>query len=76
MFSDALKQRKKLVGKRKKKTKSENEIKDEKYVIEGESVEDYFDDVPPFDENSSFYQMNLSRPLMKVNFLRFNGSTT
>lgn len=76
MFSDALKQRKKLVGKRKKKTKSENEIKDEKCVIEGENVEDYFDDAPPFDENSSFYQMNLSRPLMKVNFLRFNEGAT
>lgn len=27
---------------------------------------EFFEDAPPFDENASFYQMNLSRPLLKV----------
>lgn len=62
---DSVKERDKLVGKRKKKRKVE-EIKEEKCLIEGEDVQEFFDDSPPFDENSSFHQMNLSRPLMKV----------
>lgn len=31
-----------------------------------EKQEDFFEDAPPFDLNASFYQMNLSRPLLKV----------
>ncbi|GLH04796.1 Probable ATP-dependent RNA helicase Dbp45A [Gryllus bimaculatus] len=34
--------------------------------VEGEENVDFFEDAPPYDENSSFYQMNLSRPLMKA----------
>ncbi|KAG8229852.1 hypothetical protein J437_LFUL009127 [Ladona fulva] len=48
-----------------------------KRKLEGKDVEDkddkdpaesneFFDDAPPFDENASFYEMNLSRPLMKA----------
>ncbi|XKL59284.1 hypothetical protein PGB90_000300 [Kerria lacca] len=65
MVKDSVKERDKLVGKRKKKRKVE-EIKEEKCLIEGEDVQEFFDDSPPFDENSSFHQMNLSRPLMKA----------
>lgn len=56
------------MGKRKKKKKLDEEVKEEKLIVEGENVEDFFEDAPPFDENSSFYQMNLSRPLMKVKY--------
>lgn len=31
-----------------------------------ENTEEFFEDSPPFDLNASFYQMNLSRPLLKV----------
>lgn len=42
-----------------------NDVKAERScAVEG--VEEFFEDAPLFDENSSFYQMNLSRPLMKV----------
>lgn len=27
---------------------------------------DYFEEAPPYDENASFYIMNLSRPLLKA----------
>lgn len=30
------------------------------------SKEEFFEDAPPFDDNASFYQMNLSRPLLKA----------
>jgi hypothetical protein len=36
---------------------------------QNEKAEDFFEDAPPFDLNASFYQMNLSRPLLKVNVL-------
>lgn len=32
-----------------------------------ETLDDFFEDAPPLDLNASFYQMNLSRPLLKVN---------
>lgn len=67
IISDGLKEREKLVGKRKKKRKKdEDNNENEKCTIEGEDAEEFFDDAPPHDENSSFQQMNLSRPLMKV----------
>ena len=53
------------MGKRKKKRCQEEKI-EEHCIVENEKVEGYFEDAPPYDENSSFYQMNLSRPLMKV----------
>lgn len=31
-----------------------------------ETLDDFFEDAPPLDLNASFYQMNLSRPLLKV----------
>lgn len=33
---------------------------------EPEAEDDFFEDAPPFDENTTFNQMNLSRPLLKV----------
>lgn len=27
---------------------------------------DYYEDAPPYDQNASFYVMNLSRPLLKA----------
>lgn len=35
-------------------------------VEKEESEDDYFDDAPAYDENASFYTMNLSRPLLKA----------
>lgn len=62
-----MKEREKLVGKRKRKRKKDDDpTEEDKCTIEGEDADDFFDDAPPFDENSSFQQMNLSRPLMKV----------
>lgn len=63
IFSDKLKERERRVGKKNKNKKVED-VKQEACTVEDE--EEYFEDAPPFDENSSFYQMNLSRPLMKV----------
>ncbi|XP_054276590.1 probable ATP-dependent RNA helicase DDX27 [Macrosteles quadrilineatus] len=57
---DDIKLKEKKIGKKKlKKMKlMENDDKSEKQ-------EDFFEDAPPFDLNASFYQMNLSRPLLK-----------
>lgn len=52
-----------MVGKRNKKKKEVEECKNE---ITVEDAEEFFEDAPPFEENSSFYQMNISRPLMKA----------
>lgn len=41
---------------RKKQNTGDNEVQES----------EFFEDAPPFDENASFYQMNLSRPLLKV----------
>lgn len=30
--------------------------------------DDFFEDAPPFDENTTFNQMNISRPLLKASF--------
>ncbi len=68
--ADAIKERERRLGKRKRKKQLET-VKDteEKCVIEAE--DDFFEDAPPCDESSSFQQMNLSRPLMKVRFRRY-----
>jgi hypothetical protein len=50
-FSDNIKVKEKMRSKRNKKKDQQTE---------------FFEDAPPFDENASFYQMNLSRPLLKV----------
>jgi len=60
---DGIKDRQKLVGKRNKKKK---EVEENKNQITVEDEEEFFEDAPPFEENSSFYQMNISRPLMKA----------
>lgn len=39
---------------------------EEKCFIQDESAENFFEDSPPSKEKNSFYEMNLSRPLMKV----------
>ncbi|XP_071447864.1 probable ATP-dependent RNA helicase DDX27 [Hetaerina americana] len=57
----ALKNSRRLAKKEQSKGIEEKEEEDE----EIESNE-YFDDAPPFDENASFYEMNLSRPLLKA----------
>jgi hypothetical protein len=58
MFSDNIKVKEKVRSKRnKKKQKMENNE---------DHQSEFFEDVPPFDESASFYQMNLSRPLLKV----------
>jgi hypothetical protein len=57
-FSDNIKVKEKVRSKRNKKKQQMDNNKD------GQS--DFFEDAPPFDENASFYQMNLSRPLLKV----------
>lgn len=58
-FLDNIKNKEKHIGKRKKK-----KMKTEQN--NNENAEDFFEDSPPFDLNASFYQMNLSRPLLKV----------
>ncbi|XP_065211902.1 probable ATP-dependent RNA helicase DDX27 [Planococcus citri] len=63
MKKDKLKERERRVGKRNKNKKVDN-TKQETLTVE--DADEFFDDAPPFDENSSFYQMNLSRPLMKA----------
>ncbi|XP_049789458.1 probable ATP-dependent RNA helicase DDX27 [Schistocerca nitens] len=50
---------KKLKGK--KKMKQEPDIE-----VDEEAEKEFFEDAPPFEENASFYQMNLSRPLLKA----------
>lgn len=63
LFTDGIKDRQKLVGKRNKKKKETEENKNE---ITVEDEEEFFEDAPPYEENASFYQMNISRPLMKA----------
>jgi len=46
---------------RSKRNKKKQEVGDN-----GDQESQFFEDAPPFDENASFYQMNLSRPLLKV----------
>ncbi|XP_025425066.1 probable ATP-dependent RNA helicase DDX27 [Sipha flava] len=60
---DGIKDRQKLVGKKNKKKK---EIEENKNDITIEDSEEFFEDAPPFEENATFYQMNISRPLMKA----------
>lgn len=58
---DNIKTKEKLIGKKKKKKMKLLE------KTSGETLDDFFEDAPPLDLNASFYQMNLSRPLLKVN---------
>ncbi|GFG36717.1 hypothetical protein Cfor_00875, partial [Coptotermes formosanus] len=55
---DNIKVKEKVRSKRakKKQTTGDNEVQEL----------EFFEDAPPFDENASFYQMNLSRPLLKA----------
>uniref|UniRef100_A0A1B6CUR1 RNA helicase n=2 Tax=Clastoptera arizonana TaxID=38151 RepID=A0A1B6CUR1_9HEMI len=49
------------------KEKSVSKKKKKRIKLEDvELAQDFFEDAPPFDENASFYQMNLSRPLLKA----------
>lgn len=57
-FSDNIKVKEKMISKRNKKKKKVGDTE--------EQESEFFEDAPPFDENASFYQMNLSRPLLKV----------
>ncbi|KAJ1519662.1 hypothetical protein ONE63_004928 [Megalurothrips usitatus] len=59
--SDRAKRRAEL---RKRKGKGGQVLKVE--AEEPDSEDDFFDDAPPFDENTTFTQMNLSRPLLKA----------
>lgn len=59
---DNIKTKEKLIGKKKKKKMKLLE------KTPDETLDDFFEDAPPLDLNASFYQMNLSRPLLKVNF--------
>ncbi|CAG4939021.1 unnamed protein product [Colias eurytheme] len=61
---DEIKTKEKKLG---KKQKLKQELKEEE--SQGATVEydgDFFEDPPPYDENASFYMMNLSRPLLKA----------
>jgi hypothetical protein len=42
------------------------ELEDEEAGAKIECDSDFFEEPPPYDENASFYMMNLSRPLMKA----------
>jgi hypothetical protein len=57
-FSDNIKVKEKVRSKRNKKKQKMDNNEDQQ--------SEFFEDAPPFDENASFYQMNLSRPLLKV----------
>ncbi|XP_045505039.1 probable ATP-dependent RNA helicase DDX27 isoform X2 [Colias croceus] len=61
---DEIKTKEKKLG---KKQKLKQELKEEE--SQGATVQydgDFFEDPPPYDENASFYMMNLSRPLLKA----------
>ncbi|XP_038218422.1 probable ATP-dependent RNA helicase DDX27 [Zerene cesonia] len=61
---DEIKTKEKKLG---KKQKLKQELKEDE--SQGATVEydgDFFEDPPPYDENASFYMMNLSRPLLKA----------
>nr|XP_037873905.1 probable ATP-dependent RNA helicase DDX27 isoform X2 [Bombyx mori] len=49
-----------------KKKKLEQELKEGEEGTKIEYDSDFFEEPPPYDENASFYNMNLSRPLMKA----------
>lgn len=68
MKTDAVKVREKQTGKRKKKRKETvtTDNGNDHVHVEAEDSVEFFEDAPPYDESSSFYQMNLSRPLMKA----------
>ncbi|XP_050522035.1 probable ATP-dependent RNA helicase DDX27 [Daktulosphaira vitifoliae] len=61
---DGLRDRQKLVGKKNKKRKLETSEDKNEIAIEDDGT--FFEDAPPYEENASFYQMNISRPLMKA----------
>ncbi|KAL1465559.1 hypothetical protein WDU94_005116, partial [Cyamophila willieti] len=70
MKHDNIKNRKKLIGKKKqKRLAKEGRLKQKEAEEENEISEggkEFFEDAPPVEENSSFHQMNLSRPLLKA----------
>jgi hypothetical protein len=69
MKHDNIKNRQKLIGKKKQKRLAKEgklkQVEAEEYE-ENEGGKEFFEDAPPVEENSSFHQMNLSRPLLKV----------
>ncbi|KAI5712828.1 hypothetical protein M8J75_011509 [Diaphorina citri] len=69
MKHDNIKNRQKLIGKKKQKRLAKEgklkQVEAEEYE-ENEGGKEFFEDAPPVEENSSFHQMNLSRPLLKA----------
>ncbi|KAG6453895.1 probable ATP-dependent RNA helicase DDX27 [Manduca sexta] len=49
-----------------KKQKLQQELEDQEEGTRVEYDSDFFEEPPPYDENASFYMMNLSRPLLKA----------
>lgn len=69
LVHDTLKEKTKKIGKKKLKRlkKAGLEIKDEESESEDDDKEKVkFDEAPPCDESLSFYEMNLSRPILKA----------
>ena len=62
VFADNIKIKERAVGKKKRK-KGLDQLNTSTVT-----AEEFFEDAPPFDDNASFYQINLSRPLLKVCF--------
>lgn len=52
--------------KKQEKTSQEVEIKEDEDLNN-----DFFEEAPPFEKNITFYQMNLSRPILKVSLIFF-----
>ncbi|XP_014274809.1 probable ATP-dependent RNA helicase DDX27 [Halyomorpha halys] len=68
LVHDTLKEKTKKIGKKKLKRlkKAGLEIKDEESESEDDKEKVKFDEAPPCDESLSFYEMNLSRPILKA----------
>lgn len=68
LMEDDIKLKKKNLKRAEKiqsKDKGSNGLKVEAEELDSEE-DDFFEDAPPFDENTTFNQMNISRPLLKV----------
>ncbi|XP_075223174.1 dead-box helicase Rs1 [Lycorma delicatula] len=65
---DEIKVKEKKLTKKKKKIKKIGLISsfDSNDEDDEQKKKEFFEDAPPYDENVSFYEMNLSRPLMKA----------
>lgn len=61
---DEIKVKEKKLTKKQKLTEELNDDGEQGAKIEYDS--DFFEEPPPYDENASFYMMNLSRPLLKA----------